>query len=200
VDDGVASLHGGGDGNRIGHVPQGHGGTHPVRVERRRDASRIPYQDPDVVAVAPERGHRMGPDEPGSPGYEHQHVPPPSGSPVMIAPFLPGVGPAWCEPYLRNRRIGAMMVVMSDKHLVRLEPRRARWMRDNRLAASIMLGIGLGLVWGITVGVGFAVVVGYGVIRTLEVFVPGGLLLGLVVGVAISRGRKPKAWSGSRIR
>ena len=92
------------------------------------------------------------------------------------------------------------MVVMSDKHLVRLEPRRARWMRDNRLAASITLGIGLGLVWGITTGIGFAVVVGYGVIATWEVFVPGGLLLGAVVGLVIYRGTKPVTWSGSRAR
>lgn len=73
-------------------------------------------------------------------------------------------------------------------------------MRHNRLAASIILGIGLGLVWGITTGVGFAVVVGYGVVGTWEVFVPGGLLLGAVVGVAIYRGTKPMTWSGSRIR
>jgi len=114
-------------------------------------------------------------------------------------PGLPGVSRSCCV-FGRNRRIGAMMVVMSDKHLVRLEPRRARWMRDNRLAASIILGIGLGLVWGITTGVGFAVVVGYGVIGTWEVFVPAGLLFGAVVGVAISRGRKSMTWSGSRIR
>jgi hypothetical protein len=93
-----------------------------------------------------------------------------------------------------------MMVAMSDEHAFRLEPRRARWMRDNRLAASIILGIGLGLVWGITTGVGFAVVVGYGVIGTLEVFVPGGVLFGSVVGVVIYRGTKTMTWSGSRIR
>jgi len=59
VDDGVAPLHGGGDGNRVGHVSQGHRHTHPVRVEGRRDALWISHQDPDIVAIAPERGHRV---------------------------------------------------------------------------------------------------------------------------------------------
>ena len=97
VDDGVAPLHGDGDGNRIGHVSHGHRDTHPVRVERGRDASRISHQDPDVVAVAPERGDSMGADEPGRPGHEHQHVPPLPGpwSPPIIAYLVlggPGAG------------------------------------------------------------------------------------------------------------
>lgn len=92
------------------------------------------------------------------------------------------------------------MVLMSDNPVLEPELRRARWMRDNRRAASITLGIGIGLVWGITTGVGFAVLIGYGVIGTWEVFVPGGLVVGSVVGVAIYKGTKSITWSGSRLR
>jgi Na+/H+-dicarboxylate symporter len=93
-----------------------------------------------------------------------------------------------------------MMVMMPDTPVSTPESRWARWMRDNRLAASITLGVSIGLVWGITTGVGFAVLVGDGVIGTWEVFVPGGIVIGSVVGVAIYKGARSVTRSGSRAR
>lgn len=81
-----------------------------------------------------------------------------------------------------------MMVLMPDTNGSDPQSRWARWMRDNRLAASIVLGMSIGLVWGITTGVGFAVLFGHGVVGTWEVFVPGGFVIGSVVGVAIYKG------------
>lgn len=92
------------------------------------------------------------------------------------------------------------MVLMPDTTVSDPESRWARWMRDNRLAASIMLGMSIGLVWGITTGVGFAVLVGYGVVGTWEVFVPGGFVIGSVVGVAVYKGAWSASRSGSRTR
>ncbi|HEY5024209.1 MAG TPA: hypothetical protein VII76_04465 [Acidimicrobiales bacterium] len=89
---------------------------------------------------------------------------------------------------------------MARSPVLEPESRWARWMRHNRRAASITLGIGIGLVWGLTTGVGFAVLIGAGVMGTWEVFVPGGLVVGSVVGVAICRGARSVTWSGSRIR
>jgi hypothetical protein len=90
------------------------------------------------------------------------------------------------------------MVMMPDTSVSDPESRRARWMRDNRLAVSITLGVSIGLVWGITTGVGFAVLVGDGVIGTWEAFVPGGIVIGSVVGVAIDKGARSVTRSGSR--
>jgi len=81
------------------------------------------------------------------------------------------------------------MVLMSDNPV--LEPSFAgRWMRDNRRAASITLGIGIGLVWGITTGVGFAVLIGYGVIGTWRCSCRGPCRR-FGVGVAIYKERSP---------
>ncbi len=98
----------------------------------------------------------------------------------------------------RTAEFGAMMVLMPDNPVSEPASRWTRWMRDNRLGASIVLGVSIGLVWGITTGVGFAVLVGYGLIGTWEVFVPGGFVVGSVVGVAIYRGARSVARSGSQ--
>jgi hypothetical protein len=69
----------------------------------------------------------------------------------------------------------------------------SRWthrMRENRLVASVTVGVIVGLVWGVTTGVGFAVLVGDGVLGTWAVFVPGGLLVGALTGYAIHRGTR----------
>ena len=91
-----------------------------------------------------------------------------------------------------------MMVMMSDAPVSEPESNWARWMRDNRLAASIALGASIGLVWGVTAGVVFAVLVGYGVAGTFAVFVPGGVVIGSVVGVVVSRGTRSVTRSGSQ--
>jgi hypothetical protein len=93
-----------------------------------------------------------------------------------------------------------MMVTMADTPDSGPESSWARWMRDNRLAASIALGVSIGLVWGITAGVVFAVLVGYAVAGTFEVFVPGGVVVGAVVGIAIARGAGSFSRSGSQTR
>ena len=100
-----------------------------------------------------------------------------------------------CE---RIDAFSAMMVIMADTPDSEPESSGARWMRDNRLAASIALGVSIGLVWGITAGVVFAVLVGYGVAGTFEVFVPGGVVIGAVVGIAVSRGARSFTGSGSQ--
>ncbi|HVA02708.1 MAG TPA: hypothetical protein VMU64_03090 [Acidimicrobiales bacterium] len=89
---------------------------------------------------------------------------------------------------------------MPDTTVTDPESRWARWMGDNRLAASIILGMSIGLVWGITTGVGFAVLVGHGVVATWEVFVPGGFVIGSVVGAAVYKGPRSVSRSGSRTR
>jgi hypothetical protein len=89
------------------------------------------------------------------------------------------------------------MVTMSDEPVSEQVSRWGRLMRANRLTASITLGLGIGLVWGVTTGVGLSVLIGYGVVGTCEVLVPGGLVIGSVVGVAIYKGARFVTWSGS---
>ncbi len=90
--------------------------------------------------------------------------------------------------FKRFRPHGGMMVSMSETRWSTGEPRLARWRQDNRLAASIALGVCVGLVWGLTAGVGLAVLVGYGVLDSWEVFVPVGVVVGALVGFALYRG------------
>ena len=81
-----------------------------------------------------------------------------------------------------------MMLPMPGTPSLEADSRWTRWMRENRLVASMMIGVIVGLVWGVTTGVGFAVLVGDGVLGTWAVFVPGGFLVGAVVGYAVHRG------------
>jgi hypothetical protein len=92
--------------------------------------------------------------------------------------------------FARLDPFGGMMLRMPGPPSLDAESRWTRWMRENRLVASVTVGVTVGLVWGVTTGVGFAVLVGDGLLGTWAVFVPGGFLVGALVGYAIHRGTR----------